>query len=322
MKRRDIGILGSIAILFAACSGSVGDGGSRATETGGIGFRLQLPNGVNVDSVDYTISGPASYEKNGSLTIGTDMTFAGKIDGIPVGDGYIITLSTHGPFPDAECQGSANFGVHANLVTAVGIRLQCPGQKSDAGVAGSASTLVAAGSGSSSAAPMHSAMAKAMGGSPAVAMQTNATAIAGTSGHAAGMSGAAAGVSGAAGTATGGSPAPSSSTNSMPIVGNTGSVKQSVMPSNCPHIDCVSAVPSADGMSVSLHGVAVGTTEGDQHAFAWTASAGTLSNPASSDPVLQCPATAGDVDVSFRVFAGACSDELQMRVSCSGTPTR
>lgn len=304
MKRRDIGIFGSIAILIAACGGSVGDAGSRATETGGIGFRLQLPNGVNVASVDYTISGPASYAKNGSLTIASDQSFAGKIDGIPVGDGYIIMLSTHGAFPDAECEGSANFSVRANLVTAVGIRVQCPGVKSTTGTAGSTSTLVAAGSGGSSAAPMQSTMAT--GGGPAVVSDTSTPATAGTAGT--------------AGTSTAGSPATSLSTNTTAGTGGFGSVMQAVMSSDCPHIDCVSAVPSADGMSVSLHGVALGTTTDDHHTFAWTASAGTLSDTASSDPVLQCPATAGDIDVSFRVVAGACSDELQMRVTCSTAP--
>jgi hypothetical protein len=133
------------------------------------------------------------------------------------------------------------------------------------------------------------------------------------------------GTAGAAGASTAGSPATSSSTNTTTTTvagGSSGGVTQSVMSSNCPHVDCVSAVPSADGKSVSLHGVALGTTEGDQHTFAWTASAGTLSDASSSDPVLQCPATAGDIDVSFRVVAGACDDELQMRVTCSSTPAR
>jgi hypothetical protein len=60
---------------------------------GSIGFSLRLPSGADVERIDYTITGPATYVKTGTIMLDANaMQFSAKVDGIPAAAGYELTL--------------------------------------------------------------------------------------------------------------------------------------------------------------------------------------------------------------------------------------
>ena len=89
-----------------------------------------MPAGVSIDKIHYKITGPGSYTKTGDIPVGgSGTTFSAKIDGIPADDGYTLKLDAVEAGGSTKCMGSADFSVVANAVTAVSVRLQCPGMK-------------------------------------------------------------------------------------------------------------------------------------------------------------------------------------------------
>jgi hypothetical protein len=93
---------------------------------GAIKFRLILPNGVNLDAIAYTITGPDAYKKTGTIPLDDSGTTEATIRGLPVGDGFNIVLSATGDDGRFKCEGAADFDVVADVTTAVDIQLLCP----------------------------------------------------------------------------------------------------------------------------------------------------------------------------------------------------
>jgi hypothetical protein len=204
---------------------------AQARELGGLGFKLTLPNNVTVETIDYRITGPGSYMKSGSIPVGgSGTTFSAKIDGIPVGSGYTMKLDATESNNSTKCMGTAMFDITANSVTAVTVRLLCPGTK------------------------------------------------------------------------TGGSNGD-----------GTGSVMINGQLDICPVVETAIATPS--GMTVALSGTASDQDNGPGAlTYKWTASAGTLSGSSGNSVTLNCPASGGDVTVTFEVGEAdtTCSDKITL----------
>ena len=134
---RKVGVL-ALAVAIAnvgmtACNKQDGTEALNQRAVGGIGFKLSLPAGISVQEVEYTISGPGAFSKDGKIPLGgTGNTFSAKIDGLPAGKGYTIKLSAD-EGGGSECVGSASFDVVANQTTSVSVKLLCPGKKSGGG---------------------------------------------------------------------------------------------------------------------------------------------------------------------------------------------
>ena len=130
VRLTSVGVVAFAALLAAvACSDSSGPGqisnGPGAEQSGELGLSLQLATGDIVTSVSYTIIGPNSFSKSGSIDVSNSSTIAATISGLPAGSGYSITLSATSSNAQAQCSGSAAFSVVAHQSTPVAVSLLC-----------------------------------------------------------------------------------------------------------------------------------------------------------------------------------------------------
>jgi hypothetical protein len=93
---------------------------------GSVGLELQIAPGINIDSVNYQITGPNGYSSSGVINVSNSTTISALIGGIPAGVGYTITLTAVSTEDTGvNCVGSATFNVTANSTTPVTVGLQC-----------------------------------------------------------------------------------------------------------------------------------------------------------------------------------------------------
>jgi hypothetical protein len=95
------------------------------SESGTLSFELQLEGDVTLTTFDYAITGP-SFSRAGSIDVTDSTTVSARIDGIPAGAGYVVTLSgVSVSTPKAQCSGSAAFDVRARTVTNAPVAIAC-----------------------------------------------------------------------------------------------------------------------------------------------------------------------------------------------------
>ena len=80
---------------------------------------------MTLTTVNYTITGPNSFSKTGSINVASSNTVSAIIGGLPAGSGFTITLSGTGTDGTTNCLGSAPFNVTAGAVTMVSVVLDC-----------------------------------------------------------------------------------------------------------------------------------------------------------------------------------------------------
>lgn len=132
LKLRKASVLSSaLSLGFCLAVVACGSEGAPATshpstEQAGEGsLGLTLTSGATLSSVSYTIIGPASFSKAGSLDVSHSTTLSGLIGGIPGGAGYVITLSASTADASLTCGGSATFNVTPRQTTPVSVAVTC-----------------------------------------------------------------------------------------------------------------------------------------------------------------------------------------------------
>jgi cysteine-rich repeat protein len=128
-RRSVLATLTVCALALAGCNqdsnaanpskGEKGDGA-----VGSIAARLTLPDGSEIDSVHYTISGPGMYSLDGDVPVGDSTILTFRIGGIPIGNGYTISLDADTAYGNT-CMGSAPFDIIDNGVSSVTVTLTC-----------------------------------------------------------------------------------------------------------------------------------------------------------------------------------------------------
>jgi hypothetical protein len=93
--------------------------------TGTLSFELRTVGGITLNTFDYAITGP-HFLRSGSVDVSSSTTVSTRIDGIPAGAGYSVTLSANSVgTPKAQCSGSAGFDVQAGKVSRVPVAINC-----------------------------------------------------------------------------------------------------------------------------------------------------------------------------------------------------
>ena len=121
-------MLGTVASLTSGCSsdsGGASSGSASEQDLGSIGLSLQLATGATLSSVSYTITGPSSFSRSGTIDTSQSTTIASTIGGIPAGSGFSITLDGTTTDGGTHCAGAASFNVVAHATTAVSVHLTC-----------------------------------------------------------------------------------------------------------------------------------------------------------------------------------------------------
>src|SRR5204862_7398401 len=116
-----LGFCGITAIVGCGDQGNGTSTPATASEgkSGEVNLDLQLANGATLNSATYTIVGPNSYSKTGSIDLSSATKLSATIGGIPVGIGYSITISGTTTDTSTTCGGSATFNVTARTTTPV-----------------------------------------------------------------------------------------------------------------------------------------------------------------------------------------------------------
>lgn len=111
------------ALAVAGCSER--QAGSDQSAVGAVNLELQLAPGLQLNSLNYVITGPNAFSRTGTLNLASSSTLSGLIGGIPVGNGYTITVSGTASDGATTCGGMASFNVSAGGVTVAVLRLMC-----------------------------------------------------------------------------------------------------------------------------------------------------------------------------------------------------
>jgi len=122
-----------LAVLAVAASGagvlSCSEGPSPeaadSRDIGAVGLTLKLSDGATIDSVSYTITGPAGFAKTGSINVSNSQTISGVLSGIPAGAGYTISITATSTDGKTTCAGQASFAVSAHATAPVKVSLAC-----------------------------------------------------------------------------------------------------------------------------------------------------------------------------------------------------
>ncbi|HEX3775315.1 MAG TPA: hypothetical protein VHV51_12675, partial [Polyangiaceae bacterium] len=103
----------------------IGSASSDSDRSGEVGLSLQVAPGIVVNTVTYTITGPGTFAKTGSVDVSNSSTISALISPVPAGTGASITLSATTADGATQCSGSATFNVTAHATTAVSVHLAC-----------------------------------------------------------------------------------------------------------------------------------------------------------------------------------------------------
>ncbi len=112
-----------LAGLLSACSGR-GSNEPRPSSVGDVQIALQVAPGVSLDQVNYSITGN-SYAKSGLINLSGSTTLSARIDGIPVGAGYQLTVNGTLGSNGGTCSAAAAFDIARGQTTMVSLSLRC-----------------------------------------------------------------------------------------------------------------------------------------------------------------------------------------------------
>jgi len=109
---------------LAGCAVEPADG-TQPDGTSEIGLELQVAPGLALDTLSYTITGPAGFTRMGAIQVANSATVSAVISGLPLGTGYRIALRGTTVAASGVCMGSAAFDLAAPAPTAVSVHLTC-----------------------------------------------------------------------------------------------------------------------------------------------------------------------------------------------------
>jgi hypothetical protein len=181
------GLAAAFALQQVGCSSGGGPGGEGSpapgagtqAEVGQVGFKVTLPGGQTLNSINYTITGPNGFTQSSSVPVQNSTTISFVVGGIPAGNNYSVTISGTSTDGTVTCSGSATFSVVAHTTTSVTDTLQCNSAVAEAGaVSVTASTYACASiyQGSISASPTETVLGGTVALS-AAASAANASAL-------------------------------------------------------------------------------------------------------------------------------------------------
>ncbi|MFT3922999.1 MAG: DUF4215 domain-containing protein [Myxococcales bacterium] len=118
--------IGSVAVGGCGTESTKDNGkiGASNHEVGELGMALTLPDDSEVTSVNYSITGPGGFIRNGVVPVGNSSKLAFRVGNLPIQNGYTIALGATTSF-NQPCQGSQMFNIINNQTTSVTVVLTC-----------------------------------------------------------------------------------------------------------------------------------------------------------------------------------------------------
>ncbi len=132
MKRTKLTILSAVlaggisaGAWIGGCSTDQVEQGPPAQNLGSVGVDLVIGAGVSINTINYTITGPAGFSRTGSIDVTNSSTVSAIISGLPFGTGYQISLKGTTVDGLGVCTGSATFDVAGTTQISVPVTLSC-----------------------------------------------------------------------------------------------------------------------------------------------------------------------------------------------------
>lgn len=117
------------AWLIVATSGvACGVDQSAPESVDSVQLELDFGGGVTLTSVDYILTGPASFRRAGTLTVADQPSISATFNNLPVGTGYDVTVKGTASDDSSVCVGEAMFNVASSMNAVVQIALTCSGR--------------------------------------------------------------------------------------------------------------------------------------------------------------------------------------------------
>src|SRR4051794_36137093 len=124
LKLRTLAVAFCSYSFLTACSGSQEAPVVQSPESAGtVNFGLQLAGGQSIQSAAYTIIGPNSFTKSGTIDLSSATKLSATIGGLPAGAGYSISMTANAADGSVNCAGSASFNVLAHATVSVPVAL-------------------------------------------------------------------------------------------------------------------------------------------------------------------------------------------------------
>src|SRR5262249_5422104 len=92
--------------------------------TGTVAFDLRLPDGRQINSASYMITGPNNFTKSGTINVSNSNTLSATIGGLPPGN-LQITITAMTVDGTVSCGGMKTFTVTAGQTANVQVPLSC-----------------------------------------------------------------------------------------------------------------------------------------------------------------------------------------------------
>ncbi len=116
------------------CSSNKSPGEATEGTNGTVGLALEIAPGVTISTVNYHITGPNGFVKDGTIDVANSTQITAVISGLPAGTGYTITLTASNADAGISCIGSAQFEVIARTTTTVTVHLTCQRPKTNGSI--------------------------------------------------------------------------------------------------------------------------------------------------------------------------------------------
>lgn len=113
------------SFMLGGCSSADTPNAAGAEQSGTLGLELHLGFGVTLDTVSYTVSGPAAFSRKGAIDVANSSTISAVLSGIPFGAGYQVFLTGKTVDGKGECAGSAVFDIDNSSTKTVAVHLAC-----------------------------------------------------------------------------------------------------------------------------------------------------------------------------------------------------
>ena len=120
-------IAGSSSFLIVGCGSDPSSASSGAVDegnSGSLGFALTMPGNSILNSVTYTIVGPANYTSTGTINVSNSTTISTLLS-LPAGGPYSVTLSGTSTDNSVSCSGSAQTSITAGQSKTLTVQMTC-----------------------------------------------------------------------------------------------------------------------------------------------------------------------------------------------------
>lgn len=118
-------VVGCVAVLGCSSGSQDVDAPASAEGEGSIRAELQIDPGVILNTITYSVTGPAAFTKTGAIDVHASDTLTAIVSPIPAGTGFDIVFNGTATDGSTTCAGSTPFDIAAGQTTLTTVDLAC-----------------------------------------------------------------------------------------------------------------------------------------------------------------------------------------------------